>query len=198
MKFLKQVQESLESLNGYRMPYAVQDFLVPSKNTDQLLIKESSDEAEVLICLQETRLEKLSKFHFPNDFHLDLLPDLGVVIEELSHFNTYCLSALQNREISSLELEVQGEIDRFGVALDFLHQKNESDLREQVFDLLFSDLQTGAWVKPEDEERYRDAHRLAKNFCRSILERRLEYPQMQQEFRGFFLDSPSRKLAPKY
>ncbi|MDB5037265.1 MAG: hypothetical protein JWQ35_793 [Bacteriovoracaceae bacterium] len=198
MKFLDQVQQSLGAVNGYELPFSIADFLVPSKSTDQLIIKEGETDAELLVCLRESLLTSFSDKNFPADFQLQLLPDLSVVIEELSHFNTYCLSAAQDREISEVELEVQGEVDKFGVALDFLHQRNEESLKEKVFEVLFQNCKLGEWVKPEDEQRYYDAHQIARNFCRSVLEEGLNFEQSRSKFRAFFKSSREVKLSSKY
>jgi hypothetical protein len=197
MKFIQQVQSSLEKMNGFEQQLSVSEFIVPSKVINQIIIKEESDEAEVLICLKANLLEKLATKNFPEDFHLDLLPDLSIVVEELSHFNTYCLSAFQSREISPLALEVQGEVDKFSVAVEFLHQRNEEELTDEVFDRLFGSCQVASWVDPALRERYIDAHAIARNFCRGLLQKNPNYDELCSEFRHFFARGRSEKLALK-
>ena len=178
------------------------DFVVPSKQKNAFVVKEAGEgleqEAEVLVCLQEEVLARLANKKFPEDFSLELLPDLSVVIEELSHFNTFCQKAVLDRGISSLELEVQAEVDKFGIALDWLEKRNEAHLRDQVFDTLLGECVLGDWVEPQHESRYRDAHEIARNFCRRVLEKNLQGADLHQELQKFFNLSKDHKLSSKF
>lgn len=198
MNFIQQFQNSLEEMNGYHQALSVGDFIVPSKDTNQLIIRENDDDAEVLICLQESRLNALQSKSFPEDFSLEVLPDLSIVVEELSHFNTYSLAAEAGREISGLELEVQGEVDKFAVALEYLHLQNEISLREKVFEVLFDRCRIAPWIPADLEPRYRDAHEIARNFCRTVLKKNPDFDEMKQSFRDFFETSRGAKLGLKF
>jgi hypothetical protein len=89
-------------------------------------------------------------------------------------------------------------VDKFAVALEFLHQKNQEDLREKVFDTLFEKCTLGDWVEPEERQRYIEAHEIARNFCRKSLEGGREFSGLREEFRSFFSQSGQKKLGAKY
>lgn len=202
-KGLRQVHSDLQRLNGIENPFAVEDFVVAS-NRNQLLIRENrgseslEPEVELRICLHSELLEKTEGLDLPRDFDLNQLNDLSVVIEELSHFNTYCLRALEQRDITALELEVQGEVDKFGIMVDWLYRRNENHLKTVVFDQLFGDYRLGDWVTEKEIERYRDAHQIAKNFCRSLLKDDLSQNELRSRFREFFAKSADSKLSSKH
>jgi hypothetical protein len=134
----------------------------------------------------------------PQDFDLSEINDLSVVIEELSHFNMYCLRALEKRPVSALELEVQAEIDKFGIFLEWLHQKNEEHLRESVFNQLFGNFKLGSWIPRNEKYRYQEAHQIAKNFCKGVLRNKLSHDEFKAQCRSFFFQPASSKLSPKH
>src|SRR5690606_15861498 len=103
---------------------------------------------------------RLAHASLPHDFAFDRLPDLSVAIEELSHFNLYCHRALNDQPISALEMEVQGEVDKFALALQWLEEKNEGHFKDKLFEILFDQVALGSWVDQQERERYEDAHRI--------------------------------------
>jgi hypothetical protein len=198
LEFVHQIQKSLETLNGFSNPHSVEDFIIASDKKNALIVHEQNEEADIAVCLQKKILDKLSQTKLPRDFQLELFPDLSIVIEELSHFNTYCLKAMHLQEVSELELEVQAEVDKFGLALGWLEQRNEQELREKVYDILFKEIHLGDWVENAEADRYQEAHLIAKNFCRKILEADLSAGAAQEKFQEFFLLPRSEKLTSKF
>ncbi len=190
---LHQIQSRLQIVNGFENEHLVTDFLSPSKAQNSLLVKEGSEGAEILVCLDEAILKKYESIRLPHEFEFRHLPDLSIVIEELSHFNTYCRNAAEDQPLSQLELEVQGEVDKFAVALEWLSEKNEEEFKHKLFDVLFDDCQLGNWVRPDQVSRYRDAHQIAKNFCRKILREDFSSEQRRKSFKDFFETPLSQK-----
>ncbi|MBN8554273.1 MAG: hypothetical protein J0L93_02415 [Deltaproteobacteria bacterium] len=197
LDFVTQIQSGLETLNGISNPHAAEDFIIASEKRNALLISEIDREADVAICLQKEILQKFSETKLPTDFNLEVFPELSIVIEELSHFNTYCIKATQDESVSALELEVQAEVDKFGLALGWLEQRNEFELREKVYDLLFKEVQIGSWVKDSELARYAEAHLIAKNFCKQILQSGSTVG-VQEKFQKFFALPLSDKLTSKF
>lgn len=193
LKTILQIHDHLQQLNGFENPHRIEDFIRESER-NELLIRENQEDIELRICLKNDLLKKFGNLELPEDFHLSGLQDFGVLIEELSHFNTYCHRALEEREISALELEVQGEVDKFGLMLEWLHQKNESHLKDIVFDQLFGNFKIGSWVSDSEVYRYQDAHQIAKNFCRGLLNSEFKQTTLRNKLREFFLKPASKKL----
>lgn len=193
---LNRIQSTLQQVNGFEHDLLVTDFLAPSGGQNSLIVKEGSDEAEILVCLDEKLLKRCSDLRLPHDFDRQKLSDLSILVEELSHFNTLCESLLANREVSALELEVQGEVDKFAAVLSWLEERNEETLQHDFFEALFGQCELGAWVKPEERERYLEAHSIARNFCRHLLKRDLSWVDRKREFKRFFNSPRSVKLNP--
>lgn len=165
-----------------------------SEGRSELIVREIDEEAEIIVCLEAELTKRLEEVCFPQDFQIQMMPDLSVVIEELSHFNTYIANAMKKRPISALELEIQGEVDKFAVALDFLQQRNEFDLRDQVFSAVFEDFRYAPGLPLSERRRYEDAHLLARNFCRKVLQNAESWNEAQKMFRKFFSDERELKL----
>lgn len=196
LKTLEHIQNSLSTITGFQNPLSVAEFIVSSEQ-NSFLIKESADGADVMICLKPDLIEKISQMKLPKDFQLDLMPDLSIAIEELSHFNTYCSRALKEHEVSAIELEVQAEVDKFGLMLDWAYTKNEEHLREKIFSILFDDFKLGGWVPQSEYSRYEDAHLIARNFCRGLLDKDMNRAEFNKCMQDFFSLQGSEKLTPK-
>ncbi len=192
--FLNQIQRRLQSINQFDHDYLITDFLCPTKHQNALVVREDGEDAELLVCIDEQILEKNSHLRLPHDFDVRQIPELSIVIEELSHFNTFCAGALMNRPLSQLELEIQGEVDKFAVVLDWIHERNESVMRDQIYDLMFGSCQLGDWVPHKDRSRYEEAHDIAKNFVRGVLLKSRSQEECRAAFRDFFLRTRSEKL----
>lgn len=194
---LFQIQDALKELNRFEHPWPIDAFVLPTEHQNSLIVREESDEAELAICLDRNIIDRMKRKNFPVDFNLQDLPDLATVIEELSHFNTYCSRAARDIKVSALELEVQGEVDKFAVALESLTQENDRALESAIFETLFSECRVGSWVPLGEKERYQQAHTIARNFCRRVLDRVDTRHERRQVFREFFHSDASNKLSSK-
>jgi hypothetical protein len=186
MDFIDQIDRRLKEINGTSHDFSSLDFIVPTEEKNLLVVSETDKDSELAVCLRKDLLDRLKSSKLPEDFDLELLPDLSIVIEELSHFNFYCESALFNRKLSSLDLEIQAEVDKFAVSLNCLEAQNEFDLRHALFDSLFDDLKMGDWVSEDEKTRYEQAHSVARAFCRQVLEASSSYEKAEEQFKIFF------------
>lgn len=196
MRALYRIHESLQRLHGGEPSLWLQPFIDTSLNRNTFVVKEGKEVAEVLVCFQSYLLKKVGNMNLPEEFSFDALPDLCVCIEELSHLNTFCTYASHDKKISPLELEVQGEVDKFAVIYEWLFQTNRMHLKEELFNRLFQSCQLGAWVKPSEQVRYQEAHSIARNFCRSLFNQSEEL--LSEEFRQFFQRTKEEKLSPYF
>ena len=193
---LNRIQRSLQETNGFQHDLLVTDFLAPSKSQNSLIVKEGSDTTEILVCLDEELLNRCSSLRLPYDFQPDMIPDLAILIEELSHFNTFCDRALQDQSVTALELEVQGKVDKFSTILGWLEERNEEILRDRIFDALFDECKVGEWVSEDNRLRYFEAHSIARNFCRKVLRTSPSPEERRVAFKKFFESPRSVKLNP--
>jgi hypothetical protein len=117
--------------------------------------------------------------------------------EEVSHFLYLLFCAQRERRVSQLELELQGEVDKYLTAVFLLSLQNEGAVSPRLRHLLFR-----SWRLPEEmpadrAERYRAASRLAERYC-SFLEsrflRRARMADLATEARRFYRMAQREKL----
>jgi len=191
---VQRIDEKLKQLTGTKNSLQLLDFLITTQKQNALLVTEDRGEASVAVCLTGELVERLKDQLYPRDFSIDSLSDLSVAVEELSHFNYYCDRAMRNLELTGFELELQAEVDKFIFALDCLHQRNEEDLRDRLFEVMFGSLKLGDWVSPEEEERYQRAHEVARSFCRKLLDQNPDAGGAIRHAQSFYQSSLEEKI----
>jgi hypothetical protein len=157
-----------ELLSAFVMPFDPKQ----SKERNQLLIVKSTEEEDVFLGVQFTALihEYLKKFGggaavmTEKDF---LSSSLSIIIEELSHlvYAHYHLS--QEHALSQLELEVQGEIDRFVAFCQMTEAQGFAVSSDDIHRWLFEKFEMQAHAAAQTE-RYQEAHALSKKLCAVI------------------------------
>jgi hypothetical protein len=158
-----------------------------SKNKDSLSIG--------ILFSKEVR-ETLAKFpKWPSGEITTLeLSALSVATEEISHFHYLIFHVQQGRAVSQLELELQGEIDKFLVA----YFASPSQSFDQLFESFFQKFRWTESLTEEQRERYQDAHQLARRFVLK-LRQELESTQVPEEvfekLRRYYRLSKSEKIS---
>jgi len=134
-----------------------------------LLIKNSVPTNSVLLAIylsDETRRALAGFRQWPRPpWPHDALKAFTVAVEEVSHFRRVVFAASEDRLTSRLEMELQGEIDKFIVA--YLGQWGATPPVagfEQLYAALFEDFHFAPNLSPEDRVRYEKAHALARRF----------------------------------
>lgn len=113
--------------------------------------------------------------------------DRDTIVEETSHLLCLAWHAAQERPVSRLILELQGEIDRWAVA-----RLDGNDAFGH-----FSDFTWAGWMSPVDRRRYEAAHRKALRYCRALQARypgRPDTPALLAELRQFYRAPSGDKL----
>jgi hypothetical protein len=113
--------------------------------------------------------------------------DPDTVLEETSHLLCLAWHAANDRRVSRLTLELQGEVDRYAVA------------RLQGRDGFghFERFSWADWMDAETRGLYAAAHRAALRYCRLLARRfprRCDTPALLSELRWFYRASPEQKL----
>lgn len=93
-----------------------------------------------------------------------------VAAEEVSHFHYVLHHATQGTQVSQLELEVQGEIDKFALAYfaHLPHAPEKAPLHQDVFERVFENFSLHSRLNQTERERYQEANRIAAGWVRSI------------------------------
>lgn len=130
----------------------------------------------------------------------DQLEAFSVATEEISHFQYFIYRVLRERGISHLELELQGEVDKF--LLTYFAQRPHVEDPEELFDALFDEFfdrfSLNKDLAVDQRERYLEANRLAKRFlrrCRSYLEDPRKYEKGLRLLRKFYRLSSAEKIS---
>ncbi|MFH1017783.1 MAG: hypothetical protein V1798_06315 [Pseudomonadota bacterium] len=131
-----------------------------SKDTSpQILLRQGEDETLFLAVHIGDKTLRRIRGKGPNTIRLK---DLMEAAEEISHFVYLSWSAANDRPVTLLDVEIQGEIDKFLLAR--MVRPYEPDLAARLFERF-------SWKEPmhaEERERYREASRLARKFCASL------------------------------
>lgn len=125
----------------------------------------------------------------------DQLDAFTVAVEEVSHFNYLLFHAAAGRPVSQLELEVQGEVDKFLVTFFSVLAGRAYD--RTTFDVLIEQLfyrfRLAESLSPEQRERYEAANALARRF---VLKWRAEMDEGKGREAAFRLLRRFYRLGP--
>ncbi len=172
-----------------------QDALYAGSN-ETLFFAQSNDEIAVSLYLDAEMLERLETADPLADLTSDCLDDLWTVYEGLSHFNCLAFKASADRELSLLELELQGEVDKFVGSLLLAMHHDEPDLIRRLHDWLFGEVRYRDELNTDELDRYRAANDHAARFCRALEQPLLNAePDAFAELRRFFRLPASEKLS---
>ena len=173
---LEQIESFLTSYYGFESPTAT-DFLLEKETIADSLDSPQSEAPRAAVCVQETTSEQSDDpelflgIYFETDLINRVLAEnplkslndknldaFCVLVEELSHFHLIFQRALQNREVSQLELEWQGEVDKFLFSAIMLLQQRGNPHLYQLRSVLFDK------VDIVNHQRYEAANKLAAQF----------------------------------
>lgn len=207
---LRDLQALLGTVYGTGVPADVLEYLVTDaawlRNWEQpgtardmeekLLIREDGGDLGMALYLDAALLERLSAADPRERLCGRNLADFCTVFEGISHFNYVAWCAARDQAVTLLELELQAEIDKYiGARLLLAHQQ-PGELGGRLFETLFAAPMFDAALQPGELERYRQACRFARDYCRSLELRfptgRLA-PGMVRELRAFYrLPQPAK------
>ncbi len=191
--------DELEPVDRFMIDSSLLHQLLPSapiNRDEQLLIcQDQADECFVGLYLDPRLVLAGRATDLSQQLSQLSLDDLSALIEGISHF-VYCQwAALQQRQTSLLELEIQAEIDKF-IANYFLRQGHHEpvDLLSRLYDAYsFID-----GLSRAETERYRTAHQLGKRFSYHLATTYLqvgEFPALLNLLRRFYRLDQADKIS---
>lgn len=173
---IRKIDRAIKRLYNLEHPLAAESFLItqpilPSTGQGAFFIQaHKHDELEVGIFLASEVRQHLSKLKRWNSIQWDV-PQLGafaIAAEEVSHFNYFIHHRSVGRAVSQLELELQGEIDKFLLTLfsghSVLKAPEFAAKFEALLDQFFQRYQLVDNLDAEQKARYQEASDLAKRF----------------------------------
>ncbi len=182
---LRQLQRQLSDIYQVGRSHDVRDYLITDPviakvigqdamltNTDETLLVSHDDEGLALsLYLDADMLERLESTDPFNALRADALDDLWKVLEGISHFNYVVWKATQDRTVSLLELELQGEIDKFVATMMLALEQADAELLNRLHGWLFDNVRFHAELDEEQRDRYRSANDYAARFCHGLRDR---------------------------
>lgn len=168
---LVDVQRRLESLYALEREAPVTDFLIPPDEAaeypgggSRTLLRQDGDEISVGVVLEDHVGECLSRADPRRQLDRTNLGPFCTLTEEVSHFLYLLFCARKGRTVTELELELQGEVDKYLNAVFLLSLQNEGAVSSHLRGMLFHEYQLQDGLTPERADRYRLASELAYRY----------------------------------
>jgi hypothetical protein len=179
---LGELQRQLSDIYQVGSHYDVRDFLITDptlakclgqdamlSNTDEtLLVSQDEDGLALSLFLDAEMLERLEAARPLDRLQAGLLDDLWKVLEGISHFNYVVWKASQDRTVTLLELELQGEIDKFVATMLLALGQSDTELLNGMHGWLFDNVRFHEDLDDEQLIRYRSANDYAARFCHRL------------------------------
>lgn len=204
------LQRKLENLYGVESQHDVRDFLITDPtlaralggaalipDTDEtVLVTEDEDGLALSVYLDRDMLDRLDSADPLRRLRSEQLGDLWTVLEGVSHFSYLVWSAVRNRSVTLLELEMQAEVDKFVATHQLVMEQGRLDLLSQLHGRLFDSYRFRAELKPQEVERYRAANDYASRFCHKLREPLVDgNDAVIAELRAFYRLSQQGKIS---
>lgn len=179
---LRRIQRRLERFYGLERAPNVTRFVREGDlgSREVLLLRESDDELEIALVLPPESNE-IPEGGALNDVWLQ-------VAEGVSHFLYLAERARVHLPVTQLELELQAEVDKFVLSLEF-----SSDSARHLLERLFDSPHFLDEAGTEAGERYRLAHHLAARFVSRVI---VDNGRMraQDRLRSFYRAGQTEKI----
>lgn len=195
---LREIQASLERTYDVALPVEVQDYLLDGEaaaalevSGDSVLVMQGEEGTlDVGVYLSPPSLERLSRRDPFARLDGENLSDFCTATEEVSHFTYLVWSAIHQRRVTRLELELQAEVDKFVTAALCLEAQGAGGAPEALAERLFERFHLREGLDAESRERYRTANALGGRYCRALARRYLGKDRhlgaMMSELRRFY------------
>jgi hypothetical protein len=169
---LLDVQRRLEALYALDPQPPVTEFLIPAERADdypgggsRTLLRQNDGGISLGVILAVEVTEQLAREDPRVRLGDSNLAAFCTLTEEVSHFLYLLFCARTSRTVTELELELQGEVDKYLCATFLLSLQNEGAVSARLRELLFRRYRLAASMSAEQAERYRTASRLADRYC---------------------------------
>lgn len=179
---LAELQQQLSDIYRVDRAHDVCDYLITDpglanilgqdamlSNTDEtLLVSQDDDGLALSLFLDGEMLQRLETARPLDCLRAELLDDLWKVLEGISHFNCVAWKAAQDRTVTLLELELQGEIDKFVSTMLLAIGQADNELLNGLHGWLFDNVRYHEELDEEQADRYRAANDYAARFCHRV------------------------------
>jgi len=199
------VQRRLESFYAVDAQAPITDFLIDDEEAAGLpgggsrtLLHQDGQDVSLGVFLEPDVRASLGRADPRARLDDSNLHPFCVLTEEVSHFVYLLFCAQSARSVTQLELELQGEVDKYLTVGFLLSQQNEGAVSARLREMLFRHYRLSDRLSGEEAERYRAASDLAYRYCgyleEQFLRRRARLADLTREARRFYRLGQREKL----
>ncbi len=164
-----------------------------------LFISQNEDDLEIAVYINRETVSNLKGRNVLQDFHRKNISDFFLATEEVSHFVYAVWSAIHRRQITILEMELQAEVDKYITAILYSGSINKGKIpARDIKRCLFEDSILQPDLQLDEKERYKNANRLAMNYCHHLESNYLkknDLPSMMRDIRHFYRLGQNGKIS---
>ena len=176
---LQAMQNLLAGIYDVPLPHDVEEFVLSDRSRlpaargengadEQVLVAEEGDTLWMSVYLEPGVLQRLASEDPFEALHGGNIADYWTALEGVSHFVRVAWSATHGRPVTLLELELQGEIDKYVGALWLLREQNPERFPVELHHVLFERSRVDPALAGEQVALYRHASAYAARFCRRL------------------------------
>lgn len=202
---LDSLQRRLESIYEVKLDQRIDDYVT----TDHMLASSmgcSNRTTHEKVLVQRVGADVLLSLYLDEDVYLSLnehdaassmcskqAGNFCLAAEGVSHFMYLCWNVNFEREVTHLELELQAEVDKYLLLMDYVAH----DSRQHLHPWLFDGWKFSEGLNEEEQDRYENANRYAGKYCWGLEQRYLRIGrkrEMIKELRRFYRKTQSQKM----
>ena len=186
------LQQQLSDIYQLGRPHDVRDFMITDptlakalgqdamlgNSEETLLLSQDEEGLSLSLFLDGDMLGRLESGNPLDKLRTELLDDLWKVLEGISHFNCIVWKATQDRSVSLLELELQGEIDKYVSTMLLALEQADTYLLNSLHGWLFDEVRYHDELDNEQLDRYRSANDYAARFCHGLQQQLIDDDQL--------------------
>ncbi len=176
---LQALQNLLATIYDVPVTHDVAEFLLTDRSClppalrahdtdEQVLVAQDGSTLWVSVYLAPTVLQRLASANPLEALHGGNIADYWTALEGVSHFVYLAWNAAYDRPVTLLELELQGEIDKYVCSLWLLREQDPTRFPVELHPLLFEQARVDAVLAGDLIGLYRQANSYAARFCRRL------------------------------
>jgi len=176
---LQELQKLLSGIYYVPLTYDVSEFLLTDRSRlpesaraspadEQVLVVEDGDTLWISVYLDPGLLQRLAESNPFEALNEGNIADYWTALEGVSHFVYLVWNALHDRPVTTLELELQAEIDKYVASVWLLREQNPGRFPAELHPLLFDRARVDDELAGDRVELYRQANSYAARYCRRL------------------------------
>src|SRR5215472_11628372 len=176
---LQALQKLLADIYDVPLTHDVSEFLLTDRSRlpesaraspadEQVVVAEEGDTLWVSVYLEPALLRRLTASNPFEALHSDNIADYWTALEGVSHFVYLVWNASHDRPVTTLELELQAEIDKYVASLWLLRSQNPRRFPAELHPLLFDRTRIDEDLAGDRAVLYRQANAYAARYCRTL------------------------------